>query len=599
MDEKELFSIIQSLDYHDLNHDFLIEKEIIKIKKPCIYFLNPHPDFNFYVNDQKITEKTVVSNDDQIRWVSLDNKEEKFKLRLSKDAMELYLQIIDVFDFEFWPQITDIKDYVLLISPIKKIISSTPLSAVDVIEQIKDLGIEEANIDIDSINREIHKHTGQEILIAHGVQPEAGIDGHLDLFFQTENVTSFDEVNGKIDFKNKLKIPSVNPGDVLAYYHPKVDGKPGKNLVGKVVPPKAARDLKIQIDPSITQKQNVYFSTIFGRPIIRDGGNKQYLQVLNQYVHNGDVTIETGNLFFSGDVIVDGHVLDGMRVEASGDIHIMQNAYRCQLIAGGSIFVHGVIVSSQLYAGKDAIFFSIFHTKLSEIYKEFHEVYLMINQLMQKYSIVQESFSKTLSFLINAKHPELCKKTDELIKQISNFKMPIPEKMIELARSLAPFQHVYSIHQVDTIDKLEAPFNGLKELVEMEFSSKKLAEINFLTASYSHIQTSGNIKIIGDGTISCTLHAGNKVEYLSNSSTSRGDRIKAKKIYLSEVGTPLGDPVEIQVTEDLRAKNIFFANLTTPYWTKQIENSYQYNWNIKRGSTKASDKTYTNPFNSK
>jgi uncharacterized protein len=582
MNEEDLFSIIQSLDHHDLNRDFLIENEIIKIIKPSIYFLNPHSDFNFYVNDQKITEKTVVSNDDQIHWESLGNKEAKFKLHLSKDAMELYLQIIDVFDFEFWPQITDIKDFVLLIRPIKKLISSTPLSVAEVIEQIKNLGVEVNNINIDSINREIHKHTGQEILIAHGVQPEEGIDGHLDLFFQTENVTSFDEVNGQIDFKNKLKIPSVNPGDVLAYYHPKVDGKPGKNLFGKVVLPKAAKDLKLKIDSSITQKQNVYFSAIFGRPSIRDGGNKQYLQVLNQYVHNGDVTIDTGNLFFSGDVIVEGHVLDGMRVEASGDIHIMQNAYRCELIAGGSIFVHGVVVSSQLYAGKDAIFFSIFHTKLSEIYMEFHEIYLIINQLMQKYSTVQESFSKTLNLLIDAKHPELYKKTDELIQQISNFKMPIPKKMIELARSLAPFQHVYSIHQVDTIDKLDTPFKGLKELVEMEFSSKRLAEINFLTASYCHIQTSGNIKIIGDGTVSCFLQAGNKIEYLSGSSTSRGDRIKAKKIYLSEVGTPMGDPVEIQVTEELRAKNIFFANLTTPNWTKQIENSYQYKWNIKK-----------------
>jgi uncharacterized protein len=241
MNEEDLFSIIQSLDHHDLNRDFLIENEIIKIIKPSIYFLNPHSDFNFYVNDQKITEKTVVSNDDQIHWESLGNKEAKFKLHLSKDAMELYLQIIDVFDFEFWPQITDIKDFVLLIRPIKKLISSTPLSVAEVIEQIKNLGVEVNNINIDSINREIHKHTGQEILIAHGVQPEEGIDGHLDLFFQTENVTSFDEVNGQIDFKNKLKIPSVNPGDVLAYYHPKVDGKPGKNLFGKVVLPKAAR----------------------------------------------------------------------------------------------------------------------------------------------------------------------------------------------------------------------------------------------------------------------------------------------------------------------------------------------------------------------
>jgi uncharacterized protein len=577
----KLLSHISSLDHHVINQDFIIERETIEINKPNIYFLTPHPNFDFFVNGQKITKKNIISNGDQIRWVSRDSVEEKFKLRLSQDGMELYLRIINFFDFEIWPQIIDIKDDVLLIYPIKKSLPSTAISAADVIQQVKELGIEEAYVDIHSIYREIRKQTGREILIAHGEQPEPGIDGRLDLLFQSENVTSFDEVNGTMDFKNKLKIPSVKPGDILAYYHPKVDGKPGKNLFGKTFPQKTAKDLKIQIDSSITQKNNLYSSAIFGRPTIIDGENKKILQVFNRYVHNGDVTLETGNLHFLGDIIVEGHVFDGMKVEASGDIHIMQNAYRCELIAGGSIFVHGIIASSRVYAGKDSFFFSMFYNKLSTLAEEFRKLFLIVNHLIQKYSVSKTQFSKALSLLIDTKYPKLYEKTDELIKQISNFKMPIPEKMIKIAKLLVPFQNAFAIYQVNTIEILKIISKELVDMVEMELYSRKRAEINFWTASNSQIRTSGNIQIFGEGTISCTLQAGNKIEYLGKSSSSRGDRIKAKKIYLSEVGTPMGTAVKIHATENLQAKNIFLAKITTPYWTKLIENSNQYSWDIK------------------
>jgi uncharacterized protein (DUF342 family) len=87
-----------------------------------------------------------------------------------------------------------------------------------------------------------------------------------------------------------------------------------------------------------------------GRPKIL-GQDVRYIDISKEFVVNGDVDMRTGNITFSGDVIIYGDVLDHMIIESLGNVYITGNVYNSTITATGSIIIKGNVTNSHLYSG--------------------------------------------------------------------------------------------------------------------------------------------------------------------------------------------------------------------------------------------------------
>lgn len=114
----------------------------------------------------------------------------------------------------------------------------------DVLNAIDHLNIN-TNLDIPAIQNEIDEPTFEPVVIAKGKAPTEGQDARLELYFSEHIENIFHEIDGKVDYKNHLNIPSVKNGDVIARKLPSIEGLPGYDVFGNILLPEPVNDIRI------------------------------------------------------------------------------------------------------------------------------------------------------------------------------------------------------------------------------------------------------------------------------------------------------------------------------------------------------------------
>lgn len=173
--------------------------------------------------------------------------------------------------------------------------------------------------------------------IATGQEPVNGTDQQLKCYFN-ENVMLAPRVleDGSTDYRNMgMGLDSVKAGDLVAEIIPSTVGKDGFNVVGDVM---LGIDGQQLVAPA---GENVYtdstgtklYASIDGNVAVKD--NKVSVR---KEIKVDCVDQTTGNIIFSGDVIVKKDVRDGFMVHA-----------------GGSVTIGGVVESAKVIAETDVI----------------------------------------------------------------------------------------------------------------------------------------------------------------------------------------------------------------------------------------------------
>ncbi|HHY93068.1 MAG TPA: DUF342 domain-containing protein [Firmicutes bacterium] len=88
-----------------------------------------------------------------------------------------------------------------------------------------------------------------------------------------------------------------------------------------------------------------------GRPIRRITENGIEIGVMGIYVHSGNVNLSSGNLTFTGDVLVLGNVEQGARAEAGGKLIIRGNSSDSFLLGNAGVEVDGYLIKVRACAG--------------------------------------------------------------------------------------------------------------------------------------------------------------------------------------------------------------------------------------------------------
>jgi len=258
-----------------------------------------------------------------------------------------------------------------------------PVTRDDIQKALKDHNVVSGVLEnvIDSALRS--SQMGEILTVAVGSEPVDGENAVIEYKVNPVNPGKPEELmDGRVDFYNLHLIQNVEPGEVLAVKIPAQPGTPGYTVTGEELPPKPGKDVQLAIGKNVelTGDNNTAVAAAKGHVVI--AGNK--ISVSGIYEINGDVDFNTGNVEFSGTVVVKGSIREGFKVVADGDVEVMGNISdgivectgtlkvkngivgrsKSRIKAGGSVFTR-FIENTVLDSGMDVMIGeAIMHSKV-------------------------------------------------------------------------------------------------------------------------------------------------------------------------------------------------------------------------------------------
>ena len=234
------------------------------------------------------------------------------KIRVSADGMEAYLNLPRPLDEEPWT-----------IEGVKSLLGAQRVST----------GIDEEVLQT-MIEGNIY---GREMKVAVGEPPVNGTDGYYEFQFNSKfSKTPAIRPDGSVDYWSMNLIETVRKDQVIAVYHPAVQGHPGTNVHGLPVHEKRGRELPVLKGKGFEREEDqvTYVASIDGKiTLVNDR-----ITISPIYEIQGDVDISVGNIDFIGDVMIHGNVCNGVSIKSSG-----------------TITIDGVVEAAKICADKDII----------------------------------------------------------------------------------------------------------------------------------------------------------------------------------------------------------------------------------------------------
>lgn len=177
-----------------------------------------------------------------------------------------------------------------------------------------------------------------KVEVAKGDSHIDGRDSEIDYKFDIASSKPKINEDGSIDFKNIDAFVKVKEGDLLAVKTLPSKEKNGINVFGKIVIAKKGKLKNFKFGKNVVQSADstkLYASKNGSVELI---GEK--ISVLDVLEIVDDIGPKTGNVNFSGKIIVHGNVLTGYKVEAQGDLVINGTIEGANVSCDGDLIVN-------------------------------------------------------------------------------------------------------------------------------------------------------------------------------------------------------------------------------------------------------------------
>jgi|GEM_PF-1134051 len=165
------------------------------------------------------------------------------------------------------------------------------------------------------------KMWNQDHIVATATLPQNGIDAQIKEKVPIDpDAKPIKLLDGRVDFKNIQSIQQISQGDLIAVKIPLQPGKSGQDIFGHPLPPAPGvdRDLPAGLNTNVDLEGRQLFAAKSGYLYRHEGT----ICVGELFCIAGDVNFKTGNIKYSGDVIINGSVLSGFSLDVMGSIHI-------------------------------------------------------------------------------------------------------------------------------------------------------------------------------------------------------------------------------------------------------------------------------------
>ena len=148
--------------------------------------------------------------------------------------------------------------------------------------------------------------------------------------------------DGSVDMRDLGDIICVKIGDPIAKKIPLTPGRIGYTVTATFLPAEPGNDVALVAGEGTSisaSNENILVSQKVGLPKIIANGME-----VDEIYKIKNVTVATGNINFTGSVIIDGDVNEGMKVVASGDITVGGFVESAIIEAGGDVTISGGII---------------------------------------------------------------------------------------------------------------------------------------------------------------------------------------------------------------------------------------------------------------
>ncbi len=170
---------------------------------------------------------------------------------------------------------------------------------------------------------------GQEFIIAAAKPPITGSDAIVTEMIPIDpDAKPFLNEDGTADYKKWDNIRQIEKDEVICTRVPPTPGIPGTSVFGLPLSPTPGEDkaLPVGMNTKAIDGETKLVATINGF-LYRQGRN---ICIGSIYIIKGDVNYKTGNIEYTGDVLIKGNVNTGFSVIADGNISIegiVESAY--------------------------------------------------------------------------------------------------------------------------------------------------------------------------------------------------------------------------------------------------------------------------------
>jgi len=315
-----------------------------------------------------------------------------------------------------------------------------------------------------------------EILI-QGKAPQHGENAKINFKVQTEPQKIFKDSDEQVDFYEIMKINEVKEGDLLAVKIPPTPAvHDGVDIYGKTIHAEDGKDIQgFEIGKNVSQSDDglSFYSKISGQ--VKFTNN--ILRVIPVYIVEGDVNFSTGNIRFSGDIIIKGNVLDNFEVYSDETITVYNNIGAAKIYAGNNLLVKNGIINkkkSEIVVKGNLRTRFIENSSVFVKGEIFVEDYILQSDVESYSKITVSTFKKgqIIGSSVIAKKSVSARSignSNEILTNISVGLQPIIEKKLKILKSnVTNVQHKLSsttqqISDAQTTSELETKLHQLLE----------------------------------------------------------------------------------------------------------------------------------------
>jgi uncharacterized protein len=514
--------------------------------------ISPGKDVKLFIDGVEVKVSTIVFKHSKIN-TEIPNTEPKRKVETRVDNNKLKGSAVVIYEDGL---IFGLKDHTpsneIIVEAVPSDTIACPhLTLAELKTIIKSKDIVYGIVNDATLNELISRGSLEPVIIAGGKAPINGTDDIIDLKFDESSIKKFDEVEDRVDFYSIGKIVSVEPGQLVAEKILGTDGISGIDIFGKTIPPLKAKRITLSAGKGVKVIDGglkVYSETT-GRPEAKNS----IINVYEVYEVPGDVNVSTGNIEFSGDVLIKGSVAEGMRVKSGGRITLYGNVTNGHLIAGGDITVYKNIISSEIKAG----FVDFLKYNIIENIESTGKIIMAIFSaalVLKETGKIPTNYSdgQIIKLLIDTKFNNIALLVFQLRDILSNNRDVIDDDTIKLGARLIK----YFIGKGPLLFESLGDLKGYADAIDMRIDELRnhLKQPANIFADYiqnSTLSTSGNIRITGKGCYNSTIDCLNEVIFERSGSVMRGGSINAgKDVKIHELGSAGGANTFVSTQKD-------------------------------------------------
>ncbi len=569
----------------------------IIIKNPVGYgkypTISPSMGINVFVNGKPVKDREIVTEETRLEVIiEQDEPHSGLDILVSEDELEAYCTIKLTPGKLYRLSNKNESNHIVIQREVIEAVFPAAPGLADVKKRLLDMGIQYGVV-LDQLENELKYPTGQPVLVAKGIPPIPSQDSIVDYLFEMGDNAGGPSTIGRIDYLDRMNFQSVEVGTVLAVKHPPVPGKDGLTVKGKEIPAGQTKDSSLNVGKGVilVDGGQKAVAAASGRPVLTGAG--RVINVIPLLTIPGDVDISTGHVKFNGDVLIQGNVMEGLLVYATGRVTVLGSVYSAAIVSNSNIYIKNNVVNSKLHAGGIAAFFNRVLPVLRQLRNYLNGIDSAVKQLKNnKMFLMQDLHIKgdgnLIKLLIDAKFKEVPKIVEilgEYTKSSVYTLDPLITQFISLVQMKFKGAGPLTITSMIELDQIR---QRLDEIIQHgEEGDSGPADVSMGYVQSSVVEATGSVGVFRKGSYQTDIYAGKDVEI---SGVCRGGDINAGgNVKVSDLGSGALVLTRIKLNELGRVTasrvfpNVHISVGGKVFKTDYVVQNFKCYWNPNKG----------------